>query len=85
MWIAIVRISCSVAAVVHYHAVNEPVCMYNQGTNERAELDSALKRLNSEVRDVPVVVGDEEINCGEALLQPKVFALFFSSDINISV
>ena len=50
--------------------------MYNQGTNERAELDSALKRLNSEVRDVPVVVGDEEINCGEALLQPKVFALF---------
>jgi len=65
---------CSIAAVVHYHAVNEPVCMYNPGTSERAELDSVLKRYNSEVQDVPVVIGDEEIRSGEALLQPKVFS-----------
>jgi len=77
-------ISCSVAAVAHYHAVNEPVCMYGPGTSERAELDAALKRFNSEVQDVPVVVGDEEIHCGEPLLQPKVSALYFSSDISMS-
>jgi len=49
--------------------------MYNPGSSERAELDSVLKRYNSEVQDVPVVVGDEEIRSGEAVLQPKVFSL----------
>jgi len=49
--------------------------MYNPGTDERAQLDSALKRFSSEVHDIPVVIGDEEIRCGEARLQPKVFTL----------
>jgi len=65
---------CSIAAVAHYHAVNEPVCMYNPGTKERAELDSALKRYNSDVYDIPIVIGDEEIRSGESFLQPKVLA-----------
>jgi len=68
-------ILCSVVAMAHYHAVNEPICMYTPGTNEHTELVSALKRFNSTVQDVPVVIGDEEIRSGEALLQPKVFAL----------
>lgn len=63
----------SVRCVVRYHAVNEPICMYNPGTDERAQLDSALKRFSSEVHDIPVVIGDEEIRCGEARLQPKPF------------
>lgn len=75
MWMLMDEILCSFAAMVHYRAVNEPICMYNPGTNERAELDSALKRLNSQVQDVPVVIGDEEICSGEVQLQPKVFAL----------
>ena len=62
--------------MVHYHAVNEPVCMYIPGTNERAELDSALMQFNAKVHDVPVVIGDEEIRHGEAWLQPKVFAFY---------
>jgi len=47
--------------------------MYKPGTNERAELDSALKQFNSKVHDVPVVIGDEEIRSGEERVQPKVF------------
>ena len=72
----------SVAAAVvirrHYDAVNEPICMYGAGTDERAQLDAAVKRLNSTVYDVPVVVGDEEIRSGEPLLQPKVSVHFAS-------
>lgn len=64
---------------MHYHAVNEPICMYASGTNERAQLDAALKRFNSEVQDVPIVIGDEEIRSGEARLQPKVSALLFNA------
>lgn len=62
-----------VAGVVHYHAANEPVCMYVPGTNERAELDSALMQFNAKVHDVPVVIGDEEMRPGEPWLQPKPF------------
>jgi len=69
-------ILCSVAGVVRYHAVNEPVCMYVPGTKEHAELDSALMQFNAKVHDVPVVIGDEEIRSGEACLQPKVFAFY---------
>jgi len=65
---------CSVAAALHYHAVNEPVCMYVPGTSERAKLDSALTQFSANVHDVPVVIGDEEIRPGEPWLQPKVFA-----------
>jgi len=65
----------SVATVVHYHASNEPVCMYIPGTDERAKLDAALKQFNTTVHDVPVIVGDEEIRSGNTLLQPKVLSL----------
>jgi len=73
----------SVAAIVFqrdYNAVNEPICMYDAGTDERAQLDAALKRLNSTVYDVPVVVGDEEIRSGEPLLQPKVLTHIYIDD-----
>jgi len=61
--------------MMQYHAVNEPANMYSEGTDERAQLDSALKRFNSDVYDVPVVIGDEEIRSGESVFQLKVFAL----------
>jgi len=75
---------CSLAAVAasQYRAVNEPVCMYKEGTSERAQLDAALQKFNSEVYDVPVIVGEEEIRSGDVCLQPKVLScnFLFSDD-----
>jgi len=68
-----IMLLCSMAAVVQYHAVNEPIRMYEPGTSDRAKLDAALKQFNSTVHDIPVVIGDEEIRSGEVHLQPKVF------------
>jgi 1-pyrroline-5-carboxylate dehydrogenase len=56
----------------HYHAVNEPICMYNRGTKERAELDKALERFNSQVQEIPLVIGDEEVRRGKLEYQLKV-------------
>lgn len=56
-----------------YHAVNEPICMYKRGSKERAELDKALERFNSQVHDVPIVIGDEELHAGRLEVQVKPF------------
>jgi hypothetical protein len=61
-----------VLAMDRYHAVNEPICMYNPGTKERAELDKALEKFNSQVFDIPVVIGDEEVRAGRIESQLKV-------------
>jgi 1-pyrroline-5-carboxylate dehydrogenase len=69
-----------------YHASNEPICMYNPGTKERAELDATLERYNSQVFEIPVVVGDEEIRTGTKHVQPKPFnhkspiAMYYQAD-----
>lgn len=60
-------------AMERYHAVNEPICMYNRGTKERAELDKALERYNTQVQDIPVVIGEEEIRAGKLEYQLKPF------------
>jgi hypothetical protein len=65
-----------------YHATNEPICMYNPGTKERAQLDEALKKFNSQVFDIPVVVGDEEIRTGRVESQLKVDHCCFSLKTN---
>lgn len=41
--------------------VNEPVKSYAPGSAEKAELKAKLKELKGEVRDIPMVIGGEEI------------------------
>lgn len=42
-------------------AINEPVHNYAPGSSERTELTSTIKRMRSEVRDIPMYIGGEEV------------------------
>jgi len=42
-------------------ATNEPIFSYAPGTPERAELQATLKQMRSEVIDVPMYIGNEEV------------------------
>ena len=44
---------------------NEPVLSYKQGTVERKEIVTALQRLKSEERDIPMVIGGDEIRTNQ--------------------
>src|SRR3989304_3522882 len=41
--------------------LNEPVKDYAPGSAERAELQAMLKKLRSEVYDIPMFIGGEEV------------------------
>jgi 1-pyrroline-5-carboxylate dehydrogenase len=45
--------------------VNEPVLNYAPGSQEKIALKKALKQLKSEVIDVPMYIGGEEIRTGK--------------------
>ncbi|MBL0104242.1 MAG: L-glutamate gamma-semialdehyde dehydrogenase [Bacteroidetes bacterium] len=42
-------------------AINEPVLNYAPGSPERVALQAALKKMRSEVRDIPMYIGGQEI------------------------
>lgn len=42
-------------------AINEPVLNYAPGSPERAEVVAALKKMRSEIRDIPMYIGGKEI------------------------
>ena len=44
---------------------NEPVLDYAPGSSERENLKKALKRLKSEVADIPMYIGSEEVRTGK--------------------
>ncbi|MCF7808649.1 MAG: L-glutamate gamma-semialdehyde dehydrogenase [Candidatus Marinimicrobia bacterium] len=46
-------------------AVNEPILNYAPGSAERIELQETLKKMKSEVIEIPVIIGGEEIFTGE--------------------
>lgn len=46
-------------------AKNEPVKSYAPGSAERAELQEMLKTLRAEVRDIPMIIGGEEVRSDE--------------------
>ncbi len=46
---------------------NEPVLSYAPGTPERAELQAKLKEMTSEVVEIPLIIGGEEIRTGDML------------------
>lgn len=47
--------------------VNEPVFSYAPGTAERAELETRLDQMASEVIDIPLLIGGEEVRTGDTL------------------
>jgi len=60
--------------------------MYNPGTKEREELEKALEVYSSQVYDIPVVIGNEEIRAGrlESQLKPydhkNAIAQYYQAD-----
>ena len=44
---------------------NEPVLTYAPGTRERAELEKELKRMSSEIAEIPVIINGKAINTGK--------------------
>ena len=60
--------------VASFHAVNEPLLEYLKESDERKRVQGALKRLSSQIIDVPIVVGDKEIRTKEFQFQVQVQA-----------
>ncbi len=44
---------------------NEPILNYAPQSEERAQLEAALKKLKSEIREVPMYIGNEEVMTGK--------------------
>ncbi len=65
---------------------NEPVKTYAPGTPERKELQEKLKEMRSEVRDIPMYIGDKEVRDGQKIeLRPPhdrnhLLGHFYKSD-----
>jgi len=55
-----------------YTAVNEPMFDFAPGSQERKDLEAALKKYEN-VTDVPIVIGDEEIRVGKPRKQVAPF------------
>ena len=54
-----------------YTAVNEPMYDYAPGSQERKDLEAALKKYEN-VTDCPIVIGDEEIRTEDMRKQVAV-------------
>ena len=54
-----------------YTAVNEPMSDYAPGSQERKDLEAAIKKYDDPV-DVPIVIGDEEIRTSDVRKQVAV-------------
>ena len=59
-----------------YHATNEPIYGYEKGSSERLELDEKLAMYASKVHDVPIVIGNEEIQSGTTMHQVMVRVVY---------
>ena len=55
-----------------YQAKNEPILGYEKGSPERLELDEKLAQYSSTVHDVPIVIGDDEIQSSKIMHQVMV-------------
>ncbi|XP_052821366.1 delta-1-pyrroline-5-carboxylate dehydrogenase, mitochondrial-like isoform X2 [Mya arenaria] len=53
----------------NFTAVNEPMPSYAPGTEEREQLDKTVAGYEGLVKDVPIMIGDEEIRSGQPRYQ----------------
>uniref|UniRef100_A0A336MR06 Multifunctional fusion protein n=1 Tax=Culicoides sonorensis TaxID=179676 RepID=A0A336MR06_CULSO len=59
-----------VGSIVHqtqfqnYDVWNEPILGYEKGSNERKQLEDALKKVSSKTENIPIIIGDKEIFSG---------------------
>lgn len=69
--------------------VNEPILGYLKGSQERKQLESALKEVASTVEDVPIIIGSEEIKTDQVRHQvmphdhQKKIAKFYYADAKL--
>ncbi|ELU07334.1 hypothetical protein CAPTEDRAFT_215380 [Capitella teleta] len=61
------------AAIHSFTATNEAVLGYEAGSPERKELEEKIKFYDSQVHDVPIVIGDEEIRNNDVRYQVRPF------------
>lgn len=72
-----------------FKVVNEPILGYRKGSQERAELESALKEAAGKVVDVPIVIGGEEFRTKDVRSQTMPhdhqhsIAQFYYADDNL--
>ena len=59
-----------------YVAKNEPMPSYAPGSKERQLLEDKLKSYEGKIRDIPIVIGDEEIRTSDVHSQVCV-SLFY--------
>ena len=70
-------------AVTDFTVKNEPVLGYLPGSQERADLEAALKRHQDVTEDVPIVIGGKEYRTDQVQYQPMVFAIHLVRKIAI--
>lgn len=58
-----------VRAASNYVAVNEPILSFAPGTPERDDLRTALKEIEATCRDVPIIIGGEQIRTEDVRYQ----------------
>jgi 1-pyrroline-5-carboxylate dehydrogenase len=51
--------------ITEFNITNEPILGNLPGSPERIQLDESLAKFSSQVVDVPIVIGDEELRTGE--------------------
>lgn len=61
------------AALQSYTAQNEPVLGFEAGSAERKQLEEKIKFYDSQVHDVPICIGDEEIRTPDVRYQVRPF------------
>lgn len=72
-----------------YRAKNETIYGFEPGSEQRLALDAKLKQYNSELFDIPLVIGDEEIRTKNVQFQVKPFdhqsklSKYYSADSGI--
>lgn len=52
---------------------NEPVLEYLPGSQERKDLEKALKEASNETKEVPIVIGDKEYKTSDVQYQVKKY------------
>ena len=59
-------------SVSDFKVVNEPVLGYLPGSQERSDLEAAIKKYEDQTEDVPIVIGGQEYRTEHVQYQPMV-------------
>ncbi|CAL4125006.1 unnamed protein product [Meganyctiphanes norvegica] len=70
-----------------FEVENEPIWGYLPGSQERTDLEAALKKYAGETADVPIMIGDKEYRTDQVMYQPmphdhnkKIAKFYYATD-----